>query len=177
MRSMRDFRSRDRQPDRSIKARSVLLIDSDGKNLGVMDTREAYRMAEEAGLDLVQVGDGKNGIPVCRIIDQGKMKYEQAKKRKAAKATQQLTKELKIRPNTTDHDLQYRAAKAVEFLEDGDRVKVLVRFKGRERNHMTETGRISLERFLAMLDVSKYRIEKPAEIGERDIFILLMPPK
>lgn len=172
---MRDFRNR--QPERTIKTRSVLLIASDGKNLGITDTREAYRMAEEAGLDLVQVGDGKNGVPVCRILDQGKMKYEQSKKRKAAKAAQQLVKELKIRPNTTDHDLQYRAEQASGFLKDGDKVRVLVRFKGRERNHMTETGRDSLERFLGMLDASEYRVEKPVEIGERDISIMLIPVK
>jgi len=172
---MRDFRNK--QPERVIKARSVLLITSDGKNLGVTDTREAYRMAEEAELDLVQVGDGNNGIPVCRILDQGKMKYEQSKKRRAAKAAQQLTKELKIRPNTTDHDLQYRAQQASGFLKDGDKVRVLVRFKGRERNHMAETGRDSLERFLGMLDASGYRVERPAEVGERDISITLIPAK
>jgi translation initiation factor IF-3 len=174
---MRDFKNQNRQPDRAIKARSVLLIDNEGRNLGVVDTRDAYRMAETAGLDLVQVGDDKSETPVCKIMDYGKWKYEQAKKHKSAKATQQITKELKIRPNTSDHDLKYRAEQAVEFLDDGDRVKVLVRFKGRERNHMTDTGRNALEKFLAFMDIYKYKIEKPAEVGERDISIMLVPAK
>lgn len=177
MMSMRDFRNQSRPPEKAIKARSVLLIDASGMNLGVVDTRDAYRMAEAAGLDLVQVGDGKNGVPVCKIMDHGKWKYEQSKKRKAAKAVQQTTKELKIRPNTSDHDLAYRAEQAAEFLEAGDKVKVLVRFKGRERNHMAETGRSSLEKFLSLLDASKYKLEKAADISEREISIMLLPVK
>lgn len=177
MRSMRDFRSQNRPPERAIKSRSVLLIDTEGRNLGVVDTRDAYRMAEGAGLDLVQVGDGKNGIPVCKIMDHGKWKYEQSKKRKAAKAAQPTTKELKMRPNTGEHDLKYRAEQASSFLDDGDKVKVLVRFKGRERNHMVDTGKDVLEKFLQLIDPSKYRIEKAADIGERDISITLLPVK
>jgi translation initiation factor IF-3 len=177
MRSMRDSRNQNRPPDRAIKARAVLLIDASGMNLGVVDTRDAYRMAETAGLDLVQVGDGKNGVPVCKIMDHGKWKYEQAKKHKAAKAAQQTIKELKIRPNTSDHDMEYRAEQAAEFLDDGDKVKVLVRFKGRERNHMTETGRASLEKFLSLIDPSKYKLEKAADVGEREISIMLLPAK
>lgn len=172
---MRDFRNQNRPPDRAIRARAVLLIDADGKNLGTMDTRDAYRVAEGAGLDLIQVGDGNNGVPVCKIMDHGKWKYEQSKKRKAAKAVQQTTKELKIRPNTGEHDLKYRADQAAEFLEDGDRVKVLVRFKGRERNHMAETGKMVMEKFLSMLDPAKYKIEKAVEVGERDISLTLVP--
>lgn len=174
---MRDFRNQNHPPDRAIKARSVLLIDSDGKNLGIVDTRDAYRMAEAANLDLVQVGDGKNDVPVCKIMDLGKWKYEQSKKQKAAKAIQQTTKELKIRPNTSDHDLKYRADQASEFLDSGDKVKVLVRFKGRERNHMTKTGKKSLEKFLSMIDPSKYRIERAVEVTDREISITLLPSK
>lgn len=177
MRSMRDFRGQNRPPERAIKSRSVLLIDAEGRNLGVVDTRDAYRMAEGSSLDLVQVGDGKNGIPVCKIMDHGKWKYEQSKKRKAAKAAQQTTKELKMRPNTGEHDLKYRAEQAISFLDDGDKVKVLVRFKGRERNHMVDTGKDVLEKFLQLIDPSKYRIEKAADIGERDISIMLLPVK
>jgi translation initiation factor IF-3 len=174
---MRDFRNQNRPPERAIKARTVLLIDADGKNLGIMDTRDAYRMAELAGLDLIQVGDGKNDTPVCKIMDHGKWKYEQSKKRKTVKAAQQTTKELKIRPNTSEHDLKYRADQATSFLEDGDRVKVLVRFKGRERNHMAETGKQAMEKFLSMLDPDKYKIEKPVDVGERDISLTLVPAR
>lgn len=173
---MQDFRNQ-RIADKAIRTRTVLLIDSQGRNLGIVDTRDAYRMADAEGLDLVQVGDGKNGVPVCKIMDHGKWKYDQSKKRKAAKAVQQETKELKIRPNTGDHDLAYRAEQASAFLGDGDKVRILVRFKGRERSHMAETGRASLEKFLSFLDASKYKIEKAAEITERDISITLMPVK
>ena len=162
---------------REIKARCVLLIDASGTNVGVVETVDAYQKADSAGLDLIQVSEGKNGIPVCKIADRGKMKYEQAKKKKAAKAAQQVTKEIKMRPNTSDHDLEYRANQASEFLTDGDRVKIVVRFRGRERNHMTETGRGTLERFLAMIDASVYKIEKAADVGERDISITLVPDR
>jgi len=174
---MRDFKNQNYPPERAIRTRTVLLIDAKGKNLGIVDTRDAYRMAESAELDLVQIGDGKNGVPVCKIMDHGKWKYEQSKKRKATKAVQQLTKELKIRPNTSEHDLKYRAEQAASFLTDGDRVKVLVRFKGRERTHMTNTGKQVMEKFLAMLDPTKYKVEKPVEIGERDISLTLIPVK
>lgn len=176
--SMRDFRNQqNRQPERVVKARKVLLIDSDGRNLGVVDTRDAYYMAENAGLDLVQIGDGKTETPVCKIMDHGKWKYEQSKKRKAAKIAQQTTKELKMRPNTGDHDLRYRAEQAASFLDDGNKVKVLVRFRGRECNHMIETGKLVLEKFLSMIDPAKYRIEKTVEVGERDIFLMLIPAR
>jgi translation initiation factor IF-3 len=174
---MRDLRNQNCQPERTVKTRTVLLIDSEGRNLGIVDTRDAYRMAEGAGLDLVQVSDGKNGVPVCKIMDHGKWKYEQSKKRKAAKAAQQTTKELKIRPNTGEHDLGYRAEQAVSFLEDGNSVRVLVRFKGRERSHMGETGKLVLEKFLSMIDPAKYRIEKAVEVGERDISLTLIPTR
>jgi len=174
---MRDFGNRNQRTERAIKSRTVLLIDKDGSNLGVLDTLDAYRMAESSGLDLVQVGEGKNGIPTCKIMDLGKWKYEQSKRHKASKATQQLTKEIKIRPNTDDHDLEYRAKQALEFIGEGDRVKIVVRFKGREKNHMTETGRDVLERFVKLLDETKYKVEKAAEIGDKDISIMLVPAK
>jgi translation initiation factor IF-3 len=173
---MRD-KNQIQQVERAVHTRSVLLIDGEGRNLGIIDTREAYRMADSVGLDLVQVGDGKNDIPVCKIMDYGKWKYEQAKKHKVIKTTQSSTKELKIRPNTNEHDLEYRAKQAIDFLEDGNRVKVMVRFKGRERNHMTETGRNALEKFLSFLDQSKYKVEKAVDIGEKEISITLMPAK
>jgi len=174
---MRDFKNQNHPPDRAIKAKTVLLINSEGQNLGITDTREAYRIAEAENLDLVQVGDGKNDVPVCKIMDLGKWKYEQTKKQKTTKAAQHTTKEFKIRPNTSEYDLKYRANQAGEFLASGDKVKVLVRFKGRERNHMTETGRAALEKFLSMLDSSKYRIEKAVDVSDKEISILLFPPK
>ncbi len=174
---MRDFDNRSQKIERTIKSRTVLLIDKDGSNLGVLDTNDAYRMAESSGLDLVQVGEGKSGIPTCKIMDLGKWKYEQSKKHRASKTTQQLTKEIKIRPNTDNHDLEYRAKQTLEFIGEGNRVKIVVRFKGREKNHMTETGRDVLEKFIKLLDETKYKVEKAAEVNEKDISIVLIPAK
>lgn len=167
---MRDFK-------KDIKVRTVLLIDATGNNLGVVETKDAYKIAESVGLDLVQVGDGKNGVPVCKIMDHGKWKYEESKKHKASKTIQQITKELKIRPNTSDYDIGYRAKQAMEFIMEGNRVKILVKFKGRERNHMAETGKKALEKFLALMDQTKYKVEKAIEITEREISITLVPVK
>ena len=167
---------KDDGPTKVIKAREVLLIDADGNNRGKLPTVSARRLAEKVGLDLVQVGLGESGIPVCRIMDFGKWRFEQSKKKRAQKSSQPVVKEIKLRPNTSDHDLEYRAKRVMEFLGEGNRVKLLVRFRGRERNHMAETGGGMLEKFLAKLDESKYRLERPiADVGERDIAVTLLP--
>lgn len=163
--------------EKNIKTKTVLLIDDNGKNLGILETKDAYLIAQNKGLDLVQVGEEKNNIPVCKIMDFGKWKYEQSKKKKAVKTAQQNTKEIKIRPNTSEHDLKYRAQQAIEFLDDGDKVKISVKFKGRERNYIGETGRLAMEKFLSVLDSTKYRIEKPVEVNEKEISLTLIPSR
>lgn len=120
----------------TISATSVRLIDADGEMVGVTSLDEAIRKAEEAGLDLVEVSPEANP-PVCKILDYGKFKYEQQKKAAEARKKQKTVdvKEVKIRPTTEDHDYQVKLKNARRFLEKGDKVKVSMRFRGREMAH------------------------------------------
>ncbi|MAF68590.1 MAG: translation initiation factor IF-3 [Micavibrio sp.] len=120
----------------AISATSVRLIDADGEMVGVTSLDEAIRKAEEAGLDLVEVSPEANP-PVCKILDYGKFKYEQQKKAAEARKKQKTVdvKEVKIRPTTEDHDYQVKLKNARRFLEKGDKVKVSMRFRGREMAH------------------------------------------
>lgn len=137
--------------NRGIRATEVLLIDEEGKNIGIITINEALSNAYSVGLDLVEVGV-KGNIPVCRIIDYGKWKYEQEKrKKKTTQSKQQQTKEIKLRPTTGDNDLNYRAKHVDEFLKEGHRVKIVVKFKGREQEHMFITGKTLLEKFLSKI--------------------------
>jgi len=114
----------------------VRLIDEDGTQIGVVPLRDALTMAEERGLDLVEVAP--NAIPpVCRIMDYGKFRYEQTKKEREARKNQKQVelKEVRLKPKTDDHDLEVKAKQARRFLLDGDKVKFTVRFRGREIFH------------------------------------------
>jgi translation initiation factor IF-3 len=119
-----------------IRARDVRLIDENGAQVGVIQLRDALIMAEERGLDLVEVAP--NAIPpVCRIMDYGKFRYEQTKKEREARKNQKQVelKEVRLKPKTDDHDLDVKAKQARRFLLDGDKVKFTVRFRGREIFH------------------------------------------
>ena len=119
-----------------IKAREVQVISSEGKNLGVLNTNEAIKIAKEEGLDLIEISANANP-PVCKIIDRGKYKYEQQKKTNKAKKKQRVMnlKEIKLRPVTEIHDYNFKIKNAQKFLEKGDKVKFTVKFKGREMQH------------------------------------------
>lgn len=119
-----------------ITAEKVRVIDDDGENLGVLYTREAIAQAAEVGLDLVEVSPNADP-PVCKFLDIGKFKYEAQKKANLARKTQktQEIKEIKMRPNIDDHDYQTKMKKVSEFIEEGDKVKVTLRFRGRELAH------------------------------------------
>jgi len=114
----------------------VLLIDADGEKQGEMPLDAALDAAREAGLDLVEVSPNQD-VPVCKIIDYGKMRYEAQKKKAAAKKKQktQELKEIKLRPNIDSHDYDVKAKKITEFFEKGDKVKITLRFRGREMAH------------------------------------------
>ena len=114
----------------------VRVIDENGENLGVMYTREAIEQAAEVGLDLVEVSPGADP-PVCKFLDVGKFRYEAQKKANAQRKTQrtQEIKEIKMRPNIDDHDYDVKMRNVQRFLEDGDKVKVTLRFRGRELSH------------------------------------------
>jgi translation initiation factor IF-3 len=132
--------------DEFITVPKVRVIDQDGENLGVLYTREAIAIAQEAGLNLVEVSPGADP-PVCKILDIGKFKYESQKKAAAARKNQktQEIKEIKMRPNIDEHDYQTKMKAINRFLEDGDKVKLTLRFRGRELSH-GELGLKLLER-------------------------------
>ena len=132
--------------NRRIRARQVKVIDADGSMLGILDTRDAIAKAQEQSLDLVEV-NGKTDPPVCKIIDYGRFKYEQAKmarENKKSKASQEL-KEVKFRPQIGTHDFDVKVKNARKFVEAGHKVKLVVQFKGRQMAH-PETGQDILDR-------------------------------
>lgn len=133
-------------------------------------------MAAERELDLVEVAPKANP-PVCKIIDLGKYKYEQQKREKRQKAKQhtQILKEIRLHPNTDTHDFDFKTKHAVGFLEDGNKVKVTVMFKGREMTY-TENGRELLERFLERVeDIAK--VESPIRMEGRQMYVIVVPQK
>lgn len=163
--------------NRSIRAPKVLLITDSGENLGIMATYEALKRAIEAGMDLVEISNAK-GVPVCKIMDYGKWKYEQSKKQKKNKQQSQgqITKEVKFRPNTGDNDLTYRAKQVDGFLQDGCKVRLVVRFRGREEERIAETGKALLERFLNLIQ-AECVIEEGMKLDGRSVYIMIAPPK
>ena len=134
-----------------IRDREVRLIGPDGTQLGIVSSREALAKAQEAGLDLVKIA-AQAKPPVCKIIDYGKYRYELARKEKEAKKKQRVIdiKEVRLSPNIDTNDLNTKAAAARKFLTKGDRVKVTLRFRGREMAHMA-AGRKVLDDFAAAL--------------------------
>jgi len=119
-----------------IRVDRVRLIDAEGNQVGIVTTREGIRQAEEVGLDLVEISPAADP-PVCKILDYGKYKYEQQKKAAEARKNQKIVdlKEIKIRPGIEEHDYQVKLRSAIRFLEEGDKVKVTLRYRGREMSH------------------------------------------
>ncbi|MDE7233076.1 MAG: translation initiation factor IF-3, partial [Lachnospiraceae bacterium] len=126
-----------------IRDREVRVIGEDGEQLGVMPTKEALKLAEEAGVDLVKIAPTAKP-PVCKIVDYGKFKYEQARKDKEAKKKQKIVeiKEIRLSPNIDTNDLNTKVNAARKFITKGDRVKVTLRFRGREMAHMNTSKHI-----------------------------------
>lgn len=158
-----------------ITSSEVRLINSFGEQVGIVSIEEALDLAYEAGLDLVEINRNANP-PVCKIIDYGKFKYEQTRKEKEQAKKTRLAKsdvkEIHLRPNTDKNDISIKARKAKEFLEDGDKVKVSVKFKGREISYM-EIGNSVLDTFLN--EVGNYRIDKPISVADKQIFAIIAP--
>ena len=155
-----------------IRAKEVQLIGDKGEKLGVVSLREALEKAEEKNLDLVLVAPNANP-QVCKIMNYGKYKFEQAKKEKEAKKKQrtQETKELRITPNIEEHDFGFKAKNARKFLEDGNKVKITVRFRGRELNN-TKLGEQVLNQFIDNLeDISV--VERKPKLEGKNMFIIL----
>jgi translation initiation factor IF-3 len=125
--------------NRQIRAPQVLLIDHENQNRGLVDTRDALKLAEDEGLDLVVVSNGKDA-PVAKILDYGKLQYQQSKRQKqSAKPT---LKEVKLRPNVGESDYQLRIKRSIEWLSKGDSVKFLIRLRGREHQHRDRAGEL-----------------------------------
>lgn len=155
-----------------IRQKQVQLIDDEGQKRGVMDTREALDIAYEKNLDLVLVAPNGNP-PVCKIMNYGKYKFEQAKKEKEAKKKQKVyeLKELRITPNTEEHDFNFKAKNARKFLEDGCKVKITVRFRGRELNYVKQ-GETILNQFIEELSDIAVSEKRPVLEG-KNMFIIL----
>jgi translation initiation factor IF-3 len=169
----RDTRRAPRINER-IGVREVRVIGDDGEQLGVLATRDALAKARESGLDLVEVSPTSRP-PVCRIMDYGKYKYEQAKKTRVSKKRQHQVelKEIKLRPKIEKHDYEFKKKHIVEFLDHGDKVKVTLMFRGREMAH-ADLGRKLLDKLIDELkDVAK--VEAPARQEGRMMILLLAP--
>lgn len=152
------------------------MIDGEGEQLGVVSTREALRMSEEAGLDLVEVSPEAKP-PVCRIMDYGKFKFQMSKRKAAAKKKQKQIqiKEVKLRPATEEGDYQVKQRNIVKFLEQGDKAKITVRFRGREMSH-PELGMELLKRMIAELSEMSV-VEQFPKFEGRQIVMVLGPKK
>jgi translation initiation factor IF-3 len=160
--------------DDLIQAEKVRVIDENGENLGVMYTNEAIEQANELGLNLVEVSPGADP-PVCKFLDVGKHRYEAQKKANAARKTQktQQIKEIKMRPNIDDHDYDVKMRSVTKFLEEGDKVKMTLRFRGREMAHQ-ELGMDLLKR--VQDDVAEIaKIEAYPRLEGRQMLMVLAP--
>ena len=165
--------------NRQIRAKEVFLIDENGDKRGVTNFFDALAMAEDAGLDLVEISPNANP-PVCKIIDYGKYRYEQEKKLKEAKKNQTIVKmrEIRMQPKIDTHDLEVKSKAIGEFLSGGDKCKVTIRFRGRELAH-TELGREVLERILELLAEKEilYNVDSQPAMEGRNMSMLLSPAK
>jgi len=157
-----------------IRVREIRLIDDEGAQKGIVSTLEALRMAQDVNLDLVEIAPQADP-PVCRILDYGKYRFEMEKKLRDSKKKQklQILKEIRMQPKINEHDLAFKARHIQDFLNDGDKVKVTVRFRGRELAH-TELGLEVLQAVLTKLG-GEFTIEKPPAMEGRTMSMTLAP--
>lgn len=155
-----------------IRDREVRLIGENGEQLGIVSAKEAQRLAREAELDLVKVAPMAKP-PVCKIIDYGKYRYEQARKEKEARKKQKVIeiKEVRLSPNIDSNDLNTKVSAARKFIQKGNKVKVTLRFRGREMSHMNSSRHI-LEDFAGQLsDIAV--VDKPSKVEGRSLVMFL----
>ena len=155
-----------------IRDREIRLIGEDGEQLGIMSAREAMKIAQEAELDLVKIAPAAKP-PVCKIIDYGKYKYEQARKEKEAKKKQKTVedKEVRLSPNIDTNDLNTKINNAKKFISKGNKVKVTLRFRGREMAHVQQSKHILDDFAETLADVAV--VEKPAKMEGRAMSMVL----
>ena len=164
----------DQQINEQIREPEVRVVAEDGAQLGVMSSQEAQKLADEADLDLVNISP-KAKPPVCKIMDYGKYRFEQNKRQKEAKKNQKIItlKEMRLSATIDKHDMEVKAKNVKKFLEAGDKVKISIRFRGRQLSH-TDQGRQVMGLFLEMLgDVAT--VEKNAKMEGRSMFMILAP--
>ncbi len=171
-----DLISRELRVNHQIRVREVRVVGADGEQLGIMPIQDALRLAEQSELDLVEIAP-QSRPPVCKLMDFGRFKYEQSKREKEnrKKSKSAVVKELRMSPKTDRHDYEVKVRSAERFLRDGDRVKVTVRFRGREIVH----SNLARERLLgiaeALADVCM--IDRPPYMEGRQMAIILAPKK
>jgi translation initiation factor IF-3 len=158
-----------------IRAQEVRVIDSDGNQAGIMPLKEAMKIAEEQGLDLVEVAPNATP-PVCRVMNYGKYKYQQSKRSQEARKHQTViqVKEVKLRPRTEEHDFQFKLRHAKRFLSEGNKVKISILFRGRELAH-PEFGRDMMNRFLE--EVKDIMVIEQAPRLEGRNMVMVVAPK
>src|SRR6187549_1997240 len=170
----RDTRGPQIRINHRIRVPEVRVVAEDGSNLGVLSTEAALRRAQEVGLDLVEVNP-KATPPVCKILDFGKFKYEEKKRQRDAKRKQTIVevKEIKLRPKTDDHDLDTKVRAARKFLESGNKVKIVCRFRGREITH-PERAQMQLDHIVSQLE-DLANIEQRPTMEARTMAVLVSP--
>lgn len=169
-----DIISKELRVNDEIRAREVRVVDANGDQLGIMSAREALSVAGERGLDLVEVAPNAKP-PVCRIMDYGKHRYEQSKRDKAARRKQKVVtvKELRMSPKIDEHDFDVKLRAADRFLKSGDKVKLSVRFRGREIVH-SDLAKTKLDDLAAQLKEIAI-VERPPKLEGRQMIAVLAP--
>ena len=155
-----------------IRDREVRLIGENGEQLGIMSARDAFKLAQDAELDLVKIAPTAKP-PVCKIIDYGKYRYELARKEKEARKKQKVidVKEVRLSPNIDTNDLNTKVGAARKFLEKGDKVKVTLRFRGREMAHMSKSKYILADFAESLADIAV--VDKPSKVEGRSMVMFL----
>jgi len=165
--------------NRQIRAREIFVIDEEGNQKGVMNLFDALELAEQSNLDLVEVSPNANP-PVCKILDYGKYRYEQEKRSREAKKNQTVVKlkEIRMQPKIERHDMEFKTKAIAEFLGEGNKVKVSVRFRGRELAH-TELGKVVLDTILKILEEKEvsYNLDRVAMMEGRMMSMIVSPAK
>jgi translation initiation factor IF-3 len=171
--------TKDLRINRQIRAREVFVIDADGNQKGIMSVFDAVMLAESVGLDLVEVSPNANP-PVCKILDFGKYRYEQEKRLRDAKKNQSVIKmkEIRMQPKIERHDLETKSKFIGDFLGEGNKVKVSIRFRGRELAH-TELGKVVLDKILAQLTENGvgYNLDRDALMEGKMMSMIVSPAK
>ncbi len=166
--------SKETQINEEIRDKEVRVIGADGSQIGIMSAKDALALAEKSNLDLVKIAPGANP-PVCKIMDYGKFRFEQAKREKEAKKHQKVMdiKEVRLSLNIDTGDFNTKVNHAIRFLKAGDKVKVSIRFRGREMAH-TENGTVIMQRF-AEACAEFGTVEKAAKLEGRQMLMFLVP--